>query len=67
MQGEEETNLDPRDDAILRQTLERLVLAKQGTLKLDLSEWSLVVHNVGGGQIQARVKVRSAGATEVRR
>lgn len=38
MRGEEETNLDPRDDAILRQTLERLLLAKQGTLKLDLSE-----------------------------
>lgn len=65
--GEEEANLDPRDEAILRQTLERMVLARQGTLRLDLSEWSIVVHNVGGGQVQARVKVTPAGATEVRR
>lgn len=65
--GEEEANLDPRDDGILRETLEQLVLAKQGTLRLDLSEWSIVVHNIGGGQIRARVRVTPSGATEVRR
>lgn len=67
MLREEVTNLDPRDDAMLRATLERLVEAERGTLRLDLSEWSLVVHTVGGGQIRARVNVAPSGATEVKR
>ena len=67
MVREEDTNLDVRDDAFLRQTLERMVLAKWGTLKLDLSEYSMDVHNAGGGQVQARVKVLPSGETDVRR
>jgi hypothetical protein len=39
MEAQEDTNLDPRDEAILRQTLERMVQSKRGTLKLDLSEY----------------------------
>jgi hypothetical protein len=63
---QEDTNLDIKDDKFLRETLERMVIATRGTLKLDLSEWSLVVHNPGGGMIQRRVKVLPSGATEVR-
>ncbi|MDQ1678052.1 MAG: hypothetical protein QOF58_6656 [Pseudonocardiales bacterium] len=67
MQVQEDTNLDPRDDAILRQTLERMVQARQGTLRLDLSEYSIVVHSAGGGRVHARCGVASNGATQVRR
>lgn len=65
--GQEDLNLDPRNRQILRSTLERMVLSKMGTLDLDLSRWSLVVHSLGGGQIQARCRVLASGATEVSR
>jgi hypothetical protein len=64
---QEDANLDPRDDAVLRTTLERLVEAERGTLSLDLSEWWLRVHSLGGGQIRAEVRVSPSGATEVKR
>ena len=64
---QEDTNLDIKDERFLRETLERLVAAKRGTLKLDLSEYSMVVHNPGGGMIQRRVKVLPSGATEIKR
>lgn len=67
MVRQEDANLDPRDDDMLRATLERLVEAERGTLRLDLSDWSLVVHNPGGGMIQARAQVTPTGMTEIRR
>jgi hypothetical protein len=67
MQAQEDTNLDPRDDAILRQTLEQMVQARQGTLRLDLSEYSIVVHSAGGGRIHARCGIAPNGGTLVRR
>lgn len=67
MVRQEDANLDPRDDGILRATLERMVEAERGTLKLDLSEWSLVVHSLGGGMIRARVQVAPVGTTNIRR
>jgi hypothetical protein len=62
---QEDTNLDINDEVFLRQTLERMVLAKRGTLKLDLSQFSMVVHNPGGGMRHRRVKVLPSGATQV--
>jgi hypothetical protein len=67
MEAQEDTNLDPRDGSILRQTLERMVQKKRGTLKLDLSEYSLVVHSLGGGQVKARCTIAPNGATLVKR
>lgn len=63
----EDANLDPRDDDMLRATLERMVEGERGTLKLDLSEWSLVVHGLGGGMIKARLNVTPVGTSEIRR
>jgi len=48
---QEDANLDPKDGAMLRATLERMVEVERGSLRLDLSEWSLVVHGLGGGMI----------------
>lgn len=67
MVRQEDANLDPKDNAMLRSTLERMVEAERGTLKLDLSEWSLVVHSLGGGMIRARLRITESGATETRR
>ena len=66
LESQEDVNLDPRDEVILRSTLERMVLARRGTLRLDLSEFSLWVHSVGGGQVKARCTVAANGATVVR-
>jgi hypothetical protein len=67
MEAQEDTNLDPRDETILRQTLERMVQAKRGTLRLDLSEYSIMVHSLGGGQVKAQCSVAPNGATLVKR
>jgi len=67
LESQEDINLDPREETILRSTLERMALAQRGTLRLDLSEYSLTVHSVGGGQIKARCSVAGNGATVVRR
>lgn len=66
LQLQEDTNIDIKDEKFLRETLERLVVAKRGTLKLDLSEYSMVVHNPGGGMIQRRVLVLPSGATKIK-
>jgi len=66
-QAEVDTNLDPGDDAMLRAVLERMVTDVQGDLRLDLSEWSIVVHSLGGGRIRARCRITSSGATSVDR
>jgi len=63
---QEDANLDPKDDAMLRATLERMVEAERRSLRLDLSEWSLVVHSLGGGMIRARLYVTSSGSNDVR-
>jgi hypothetical protein len=44
-----------------------MVQAEHGSLRLDLSEWSLAVHNLGGGMIQARLHITPSGASTVRR
>lgn len=62
-----EANLDPRDDATLRKTLERLVKAQAGTLQLDLSRWRIEVRTLGGGMIHARCAVNPFGDTVVSR
>lgn len=64
----EETNLDPRDDRMLRSTLERLVKAKRRTLRLDLSEYSIDVHSFGFGTRRvATCTVTPHGRTKVKR
>lgn len=67
MEAQEDTNLDPRDDDMLRETLERMVQTKRGTLKLDLSEFRLVVHSLGGGQIKAECRIDPSGWTLAKR
>ena len=67
LEAQEDVNLDPWDEVILRSTLERMVLARRGTLRLDLSLYSVVVHSVGGGAIWARCGVAPSGATTVKR
>lgn len=67
MESQEDGNLDHRDDAMLRATLERMVEAKRGTLRLDLSDWSMTVHTLGGGRVHARLRVAPSGASQVRR
>lgn len=66
-QAEVDTNIDLGDEKYLREKLEEMVLAKRGTLKLDLSEYSMVVHKPGGGAIQRRVLVLPSGATQIKR
>jgi len=63
-----EMNLDPKDDARLRELLEERVKAVMGTLRLDLSAgWELHVRGLGGGPLHARVSVDRSGRTVVRR
>lgn len=65
---ERDENLDPRDDARLRELLEDMVVAVMGGLDLDLSAgWRLVVHSQGGGRIWAWVSVDDSGRTVVKR
>jgi hypothetical protein len=66
LQLQEDTNLDIKDERFLRETLERLVIAKRGTLKLDLSEYSMSGRNPGPGMIRRRVKVLPSGATQIK-
>jgi hypothetical protein len=63
----EDTNLDVNDEKFLRQTLERMVLDKRRTLKVDLSEFSMTVHQPGKLAVLKRVGVESSGATRVSR
>jgi hypothetical protein len=44
-----------------------MVHAKRGTLRLDLSEYSIVVHSLGGGQVKAQCSIAPNGATLVKR
>jgi hypothetical protein len=64
---QQDHNIDPRSDTALRQLLEQLVKQKRGTLNLDLSEWRIDVHRLGGGRIKARCKVTRDGQTEIKR
>jgi hypothetical protein len=65
---DQHTNLDPRDDSVLRNRLEQLVEAERGTLNLDLSAgWELRVRIPDGVRTVARCTVDGAGRTVVRR
>jgi hypothetical protein len=64
--AEQETNLDVNDEKFLRETLERMVLEKRGTLKLNLSDFKMIVHRPGGS-ILRKVQVLPSGATQVKR
>lgn len=65
---DQQTNLDPRDDSVLREWLERLVDAERGSLRLDLSAgWELRVRPAGLVRIVARCWVDRSGRTVVRR
>lgn len=62
------TNLDPFDDQMLREWLERLVKAEKGTLRLDLSDgWELRVRVAAGVRVVAKATVSRAGRTVVKR
>lgn len=62
------TNLDPRDDGVLRDWLERLVEADRGTLRLDLAAgWELKVRIPDGVRVVATCRVDRAGRTVVKR
>jgi hypothetical protein len=43
-----------------------MVHAKRATLRLDLSEYSIVVHSLGGGQVKAQCTIAPNGATMVK-
>ncbi len=62
-----DTNIDPTDNQALRDRLESMVKAARGTLDLDLSEWSVTVHSLGGGMVRAKCRVSPSGETEVTR
>lgn len=62
-----EMSLNPRDDRMLREVLEKLVKDERRTLQLDLSRWRIVVHSKGGGMIHARCSVDASGRTVVKR
>jgi hypothetical protein len=66
-EAQEDLNLDPADNKMLRKTLETMVKKVHGTLECDLSEWRIVVHNLGGGMVRARCRVSSSGETKVTR
>jgi hypothetical protein len=65
--AEQNLNLDPADDGRLRAVLESWVEKRAGTLQLDLSEWSMRVHTLGGGRVVATVTIQPNGATAVKR
>ena len=67
LEATEDTNLDVNDTGFLRQTLERMVKAKRGTLNLDLSEFSMTVSQPGKLAVLKRVVVEGSGATKVSR
>lgn len=60
---QQDANLDPTSPAALRATLEQLVEAHHGSLKVDLSEWSIEVQTLGGGMIHGRCSVAKNGLT----
>jgi hypothetical protein len=62
------TNLDPHDDTILREWLERLVKADRGTLRLNLADgWELKVRIPDGIRVVATATVDKSGRTVVKR
>lgn len=63
--SEKLTNFNIKDDAVLRGLLEEMVEASEGTLKLDLSRFRLVIHRPGPGRVLARVRVEKSGKTTV--
>lgn len=67
LQRQTDLNIDPKDDGVLRARLEAMVITERGSLNLDLGEWSLVAHSLGGGQVKARCTVSATGQTVVRR
>lgn len=67
MKAQQDVNLDPKSDRVLRALLEDLVAQVRGNLRCDLSEWKVVVHALGGGRIHATCTVTSDGFTKVTR
>jgi hypothetical protein len=69
----EQASLDPADDDVLREHLERLVVAERGSLRrVDLSAgWELRVRHVAWsdqvGAVFTRVSVDRVGRTAVKR
>ena len=65
---DQQSNLDPCDDGVLREWLEKLVKAEKKTLDLDLSKyWELRVRLPGRPRIVARCRVDKSGRTVVKR
>lgn len=65
---DQETNLDPRDDSVLRSWLEDLVETEMKTLNLDLSKgWELRVRLPKAPTVMARCSVDRSGRTVVTR
>lgn len=63
-----ETNLDHKDDAMLREVLEAQVMAYKGTLRLDLSRYWIQVRDLGPSTIRVyRAEVDASGRTRVKR
>ena len=56
-------NFDPTDDQRCREVLEDLVKQRAGSLKLDLSQWSLEICRLGGGQVRRTVSIDPSGRT----
>jgi hypothetical protein len=64
---QQDRNIDPANDGALRAVLEELVFEKRGTLNLDLAEFRIQVHSLGGGRIKARCTVDPGGGTAITR
>lgn len=62
-----ETNCDPKDDARCRELLEERVKAVRGTLKLDLSHWTLEICPTSGNRVIRFVSVDKSGRTTFKR
>ena len=58
-----ETNCDPADDDRCRELLEERVMAVRGTLRLDLSHFTLEICPPSGGRVIRFVSVDKSGRT----
>lgn len=56
-------NFDVDDEERCREVLEQLVKNRARHLDLDLSQWSVDVHRLGGGQVRRTISIDSSGRT----
>ncbi len=67
LKGEKVLTIDDARDLVLRKVLDEWVDELMGTGKFVITQWSMVVHTVGGGMVRAKVTVNSDLVTVVKR